>query len=86
VSLPVVRQTAQLQRRQQLAAVACRRHRNVEIEVLLEVIHGARQPPLDPKRVAAQLQARGIQASALQVVTVLDRHGLKKTPRSRSRP
>jgi hypothetical protein len=77
----------QLQHRQQLAAVGVQAAPpTLEIEVLLEVIHGARQPPPDPKQVAARLGARGIQASVLEVATVLERHGLKKTPRSRSRP
>jgi hypothetical protein len=81
-----VRAREQLQHRHQLAAIGVQAAPpTLEVEVLLEVIHGARQPPPDPKRVAARLEARGIQASALQVATVLERHGLKKTPRSRSR-
>jgi hypothetical protein len=77
----------QLQRRQQVAAAGMQlAPPTLEVEVLLEVIHGTRHPPPEPKRVAARLGARGIQASALQVATVLERHGLKKTPRSRSRP
>jgi hypothetical protein len=70
----------QLQRRQQLAAAGVQATPpTLEVEVLLEVIHGARLPPPDPKAVAARLEARGIRAGVLQVATVLERHGLKKT-------
>ncbi|MBI1725691.1 MAG: hypothetical protein HYR50_00300 [Candidatus Rokubacteria bacterium] len=58
----------------------------LEIEVLVEVIHGARLPPRDAATVAARLSARGIRASEADVRTVLERHGLKKTAPSRSRP
>ena len=57
----------------------------LEVEVLLEVIHGARVPPPDAAWVAARLGARGIRAGVTEVAAVLDRHGLKKTPLSRSR-
>ena len=57
----------------------------LEIEVLVEVIHGARLPPPDAAMVAARLLARGIRASEADVNAVLDRHGLKKTAPSRSR-
>ena len=58
----------------------------LEVEVLLEVIHGARVPPPDAATVAARLEARGIRTHVAEVATVLDRHGLreKKTPPSRS--
>jgi hypothetical protein len=58
----------------------------LEVEVLLEVIHGARQPPSDAATVTARLQARGIRAQVAEVDAVLARHGLKKTARSRSAP
>lgn len=57
----------------------------LEVEVLVEVIHGARLPPPDAATVAARLLARGIRASEADVNTVLERHGLKKTALSRSR-
>jgi hypothetical protein len=58
----------------------------LEIEVLVEVIHGARVPPPDAEKVAARMAARGVRASIAEVAAVLARHGLgKKTARSRSR-
>lgn len=57
----------------------------LEVEVLVEVIHGARLPPPNAAMVAARLLARGIRASEADVSTVLERHGLKKTTRSHSR-
>lgn len=57
----------------------------LEVEVLVEVIHGARLPPPDAATVAARLLARGIHASEADVRAVLERHGLKKTAPSRSR-
>ncbi len=57
-----------------------------EVEVLLDVIHGARVPPPDAATITARLVARGIRAHVAEVAAVLDRHGLgeKKTPPSRS--
>jgi len=59
----------------------------VEVEVLLEVIHGARVPPPDAAMITARLAARGIRAIVTEVAAVLERHGLsvKKTLPSRSR-
>lgn len=57
--------------------------RPLVIEILLEVIRGARLVA-DPAAVSARLVERGIQASPLQVEAVFQTHGLKKTPRSRS--
>ena len=57
----------------------------LEVEVLVEVIHGARLSPPDAATVAARLSARGIRASEADVSAVLERHGLKKTAPSRSR-
>jgi hypothetical protein len=57
---------------------------SLEVEVLLEVIHGARRPVLDAATVAARLGARGVRATEAEVSVVLERHGLKKTARSRS--
>jgi len=56
----------------------------LEIEVLLEVIHGARRSLPDAAAVTARLAARGIRAHVAEVDAVLAHHGLKKTPRSRS--
>jgi hypothetical protein len=58
---------------------------SLEVEALLEVIHGARLPPLDAATVAARLAARGVRATSAEVIAVLVRHGLKKTARARSR-
>ena len=57
----------------------------LEVEVLLEVIHGVRLLELDAGKLAARLAVRGIRASATEVSAVLEHHGLKKTPPSRSR-
>jgi hypothetical protein len=56
-----------------------------EVEVLLEVIHGARVPRSGAAQVAARLEARGVRAPVDQVSAVLTRYGLgKKTAPSRS--
>ena len=58
----------------------------LEVEVLLEVIHGT-MVRLDPQEVAARLIARGVSATVAQVEEVFQRHGVvKKTAWSRSRP
>ena len=57
----------------------------LEIEVLAEVIHGARVPLPDAATVVARLVARGVRATLADVSAVLDRHGLKKTAPSGSR-
>ena len=58
----------------------------IELEVLMEVIHGARVPLPDATVLAARLGARGVRASVAEVVAVLERRGLgKKTPASPSR-
>lgn len=56
----------------------------LDVEVLIEVIHGARAPLPEAATVAARLAARGIGATVAQVAVVLDRYGLKQTPLSRS--
>ncbi len=56
----------------------------LELEVLLEVIHGARVPPPDAAQIAARLAARGIRAHVTEVAAVLARYGLEKTPPARS--
>jgi hypothetical protein len=56
---------------------------SLEVEVLLEIIHGARLPESDAVKLTARLGARGIRASVEEVAALLERHGLKKTPRSR---
>lgn len=57
----------------------------IEVEVLLEVIHGTRLSLPDVPTMAARLAARGIVASVAEVAAVLERHGLKKTALSQSR-
>ena len=54
------------------------------IEVLLELVQGA-GVQIDPKRMAERLTARGIAVTAGQVGDIFNRHGVKKTARSRSK-
>ena len=80
---------AQLTQRRALVAtggVPASTPRALEVEILLEMIHGARLPPPDAALVAARLVARGIRADVGEVAAVLLRHGLtgKKTAPSRS--
>jgi hypothetical protein len=75
--------TDQLERRRILPT--SRTAAAIEVEVLIEVIHGARLPRSDASTVAARLAARGITTSVAEVTAVLERHGLKKTASSRSR-
>jgi hypothetical protein len=83
------RATGQLERRRALvtAGAASAPPAAIEVEVLIEVIHGARVPPPDAATVVARLGARGIRTTVSEVAAVLDRHGLggKKTAPSRSR-
>lgn len=75
-------------RRQQSAAVVQAAHvlgPTLEIAVLLEVIHGARLIA-DPAKVAETLAGKGVRVSRDEVEAIFYKHGLKKTPRSRSRP
>lgn len=54
------------------------------VEILIEVVHGARAVP-DPVVVASRLASRGVQVSPQTVEAVYERHGLgKKTPPSPS--
>lgn len=83
------RAAAQLSRRRALVAAGgtpAAPAPALELEVLLEVIHGARVPPPDAAQVAARLGARGVYAPVAEVAAVLSRHGLteKKTAPSRS--
>ncbi len=78
------RAAAQLERRRALAATTPP-EATLEVEVLLEVIHGAQAPTPDATALAARLEARGIRATVADVAAVLEHHGLKKTPPSRSR-
>lgn len=80
------RAATQLERRHGMASMpAVVAQPSLEVEVLLEIIHGARLPEPDAAKLAARLGARGIRASVDDVAALLERHGLKKTPRSRSR-
>jgi len=78
------RAAAQLKGRRTLAPIVATTAQ-LEVEVLLEIIHGARLPELVGNALAARLVARGIRASAADVDAVLELHGLKKRPPSRSR-
>lgn len=80
------RAAAQLERRRGMAsAPPVVVSPSLDVEVLLEVIHGARLPEPDAAKLVARLAARGIRASVVEVTAVLEHHGLKKTLRSRSR-
>ena len=82
------RAAAQIDRRREGAAQARSRmgaEPSLEVEVLLEVLHGVRLPELNAQTLTARLDARGIRVSVAEVAAVLERHGLKKTPPSRSR-
>ena len=88
VSAAPERATAQVaRRRQKLAAVAQAvlvSGPSLEIAVLVEVIHGARLIP-DPEQIVGRLAGKGVQVALDQVEAIFHRHGLKKTPRSRTR-
>lgn len=85
VYLAAARSRAAQQLAQRRALPTSRPTLALEVEVLLEVIHGARLSPPDAGTVAARLAARGVAAGVVEVEDVLERHGLKKTPRSRSK-
>jgi len=72
-------------RGQQQAGVAIEQlPSSVVIEVLLELVQGARVQ-LDAERVSTRLAARGLTVTTGQVEAVFTRYELKKTARSRSR-
>lgn len=80
------RSVAQFERRRAGVSVpAVAISQGIEVEVLLEVIRGARLLPPQAASVSARLAARGVHAEVSEVAAVLERHGLKKTARSRSR-
>ena len=83
------RAAAQIARRRDLVVAQARpaivAEPSLEVEVLLEVVHGARLPEPNAETLTARLEARGIRASVAEVAAVLERHGLKKAPPSRSR-
>jgi len=56
------------------------------VEVLLEIIHGAKRPPSSATNLTRRLMARGVNVTAEQVKGILDEHGIgKKGQHSRSR-
>jgi len=56
------------------------------VEVLLEIIHGAKDAPTSVTRITRRLAARGVPVTAAQVQEVLREHGIvKKGRHSRSR-
>ena len=85
VSAKSARATAQLalRGRQQEGAATAQLPSSVVIEVLLELVQGARVQP-DAGRVATRLAARGLAVTTEQVEAVFARYELKKTARSRS--
>jgi hypothetical protein len=85
VYLAAARSRAAEQRARRHALPTARPTLALEVEVLLEVIHGVRLTPPSAATVAARLAARGIAAGVADVEAVLERHGLKKTPASHSR-
>jgi hypothetical protein len=88
VSAERERAAAQVSRRRQKPAAVARAAvlsgQSLEIAVLLEVIHGARLIP-EPAQVVERLAAKGVGVAREQVEAVFHKHGLKKTPASRSR-
>lgn len=56
----------------------------IVIEILLEIIHGARVET-EPSVIAARLAARGVSVTPAHVESLLEEHGLKKTAPSPSR-
>lgn len=81
------RAARQVERRRALAVVGATATPEpaLEVEVLLEIIHGAGVALPDAATLVARLGVRGIRASVADVTAVLARHGLKKTLPSRSR-
>jgi hypothetical protein len=73
-----------LRGRQQEGAATAQLPSSVVIEVLLELVQGARIQP-DAERVATRLATRGLAVTTEQVEAVFARYELKKTVRSRSR-
>ena len=86
VSAESARATAQLalRGRQQEGAATAQLPSSVIIEVLLELVQGARVQP-DARRIGTRLAARGLAVTTEQVEAVFARYELKKTARSRSR-
>ena len=83
------RAAAQLERRRDLDATQAQpaivADSSIEVEVLLEVIHGVRLPEPNAENLAERLKARGIRVTVAEVTAVLEHHGVKKTAPSRSR-
>ena len=88
VSAERERAAAQVSRRRQKPAAvvqaAVLSGQSLEIAVLLEVIHGARLIP-EPAQVVERLAGKGVGVGRDQVEAIFHKHGLKKTPGSRSR-
>jgi len=89
VSAEPGRAAAQVARRRQEAATVDHpvplSGPTVEIAVLLEVIHCSRVIPA-PALVVQRLTTKGVRIACDEVEAIFQRHGLKKTPRSRPRP
>ena len=88
VSAERQRAAAQVSRRRQKPAAVVQAGvlagQSLEIAVLLEVIHGARLIP-EPAQVVERLAGKGVGVGRDQVEAIFHKHGLKKTPGSRSR-
>jgi hypothetical protein len=88
VSADAARGSLQVDRRRRLHSASTGPARDASlplvIEVLLEIIHGASLIG-DPADVLSRLLARGIAVTREQVDAIFEQHGLKKTPRSRSK-
>jgi hypothetical protein len=89
VSADTTDAAAQIQRRREhlerLVPAAGGLPSTLVVEVLVEIIRGAKAAPSSATRIARRLAARGIPATAAQVQEVLQEHGIGKKGRHTSR-
>ena len=85
VSVDVERARAQIEDRLRILRTQAPSHVRLPdmlvVEVLLEIIHGVKNPPSSATNLARRLMARGIRVTAAQVKEVLDEHGIGKKGR-----
>ena len=90
VSADVGRAKAQIEDRLRILSAKAPPHVRLPdalvVEVLLEIIHGAKKHPSSATNLTRRLRARGVNVTAEQVKEILDEHGIgKKGRHSRSR-